>query len=219
MAQIFVSHSRNDDDIVAFFAKAFAMTNVKAVYKEFEAIKEKVTADIIQSDIEDSEAIFVLLSKNVEEIKHTRDWVVWEAGTGSAKNRDIWIFEPRSQLGKISVVIPHLDHYVIYGINKQWLDYISRIIKSYDDSHILKTLLLTGGLSALGAMLAKEDKAGGAVLGAISGLVLSPPSPEENRPSGVRTKCVKCHSSYRVHIPTDLSAFRCPVCNAVLKYK
>ena len=38
MAQIFISHSGKDKDLVAFFSRAFASTQVKAVFAEFEAI-------------------------------------------------------------------------------------------------------------------------------------------------------------------------------------
>ena len=38
MAQIFVSHSAKDKELVAFLSKAFAATPVKAVFEEFEAI-------------------------------------------------------------------------------------------------------------------------------------------------------------------------------------
>lgn len=38
MAQIFVSHSAKDKELVAFLSKAFAATPVKAIFEEFEAI-------------------------------------------------------------------------------------------------------------------------------------------------------------------------------------
>jgi hypothetical protein len=38
MAQIFVSHSAKDKELVSFLSKAFSSTNVKAVFEEFEAI-------------------------------------------------------------------------------------------------------------------------------------------------------------------------------------
>ena len=38
MAQIFVSHSAKDRDLVALLSRAFAATKVKGVFEEFEAI-------------------------------------------------------------------------------------------------------------------------------------------------------------------------------------
>lgn len=210
MAQIFVSHSGRDRALVSFFSKAFASTKVKAIFEEFEKIlKGKITSSKITKDIENSNAVFVILSQNVQSIPHTRDWVVWE--TGVAKNRDIWIFEPYSHLGKISVITPYLKHYVIFEPNDSYLGYIKRIIESYDDSHILPTLLVTTGV---GALLGKGE---GAALGALTGLVISDKSKE--RPLGKSIKCLSCHSSYNIHIPQGLSIIRCPVCNKLLKVK
>jgi hypothetical protein len=148
----------------------------------------------------------------VQNVPHTRDWVVWE--TGVAKNRDIWIFEPYSQFGGIFIVTPYLRHYVIFDTNDAWFGYIRRIIESYDDSHVLPTLLLTGGI---GALLAEKDKAGGAVLGAIAGLAISNKSKE--RPPGIGVTCSNCSSSYNIHIPQGWNTFRCPVCNKFLRVR
>lgn len=98
---------------------------MKAVFEEFEKIfKGKITRDQIGKDIENSRAVFVILSQNVEKIRHTRDWVVCESGV--AKNKDIWVFEPYSQYGKISVIVPFLRNYVIFGVHDAWLGYIRK---------------------------------------------------------------------------------------------
>jgi hypothetical protein len=67
MAQIFVSHSAKDKELVAFLSKAFASTPVKAIFEEFEAIlKGPANAQRIVQDIRQSNAVFVLLGKYVE---------------------------------------------------------------------------------------------------------------------------------------------------------
>ncbi|HUU62720.1 MAG TPA: hypothetical protein VMX96_02200 [Dehalococcoidia bacterium] len=211
MAQIFIAHSRRDKDLRDFFSNVFGTTNVKPVFEEFEKIlKGKRTSSEIEKDIQNSKAVFVVLSQNVQDIPCTRDWVVWE--TGVAKNKDIWIFEPYQQLGNISVVIPYLRHYVIFNTSDAWFAYICEIIKSYDDSHVLPTLLVAGGI---GALLAEKDKTGGAALGALAGLVISDKS--KDRPTGIGVTCKNCSSSYNIHIQQDMKMFRCPVCNTHLK--
>ena len=210
MAQIFVSHSGRDKDLVDFFSNIFAGTKVKGVFEEFEKILiGKITSSQVAVDIENSNAIFVILSQNVQNIPHTRDWVVWE--TGVAKNKDIWVFEPFKQLGSISVVTPYLRHFVIFEINNSYLAYIRKVVESYDDSHVLPTLLLTTGI---GALLGKGE---GAVVGALGGLAISDKSKE--RPAGIEIRCSKCSSLYNVHIPQGIDTFRCPVCNAFLRIK
>lgn len=211
MAQIFISHSKKDKDLRDFFSNAFAGTKVKAIFEEFEKIFiSKVTSEQIAKDIEKSKAVFVILSQNVQDIPNTRDWVVWE--TGVAKSRDIWVFEPYPQFGRISIVTPYLRHYVIFDTSDAWLGYIRRIIESYDDSHVLPTLLVTGGI---GALLAEKDKIGGAALGTLAGIAISDKSKE--RPTGIGVICSDCSSSYNIHIPQEMNIFRCPVCNMHLK--
>jgi hypothetical protein len=221
MAQIFVSHSAKDKYIVDFFSNAFAGTKVKAVFEEFEKILTgKITPSKVITDIESSNAIFVILSQNVQNIPHTRDWVVWE--TGTAKNKDIWLFEPYLQFGRISVVIPYLRHHVIFSINNPWLGYIRRIIESYDDSHTLPTVLITSLMSAgIGAALAEKNKTGGAVLGGIGGTIagLAMSDKSKERPVGLNVVCANCHSSYNIHIPDGLNRLRCPICNTLLEIK
>jgi hypothetical protein len=57
MAQIFISHSAKDSDLVGFLSKAFASTQVKAVFAEFEAIlKGPAKAQRIAEDIRASNA-------------------------------------------------------------------------------------------------------------------------------------------------------------------
>jgi len=218
MAQIFVSHSHKDKDLRSFFSTAFAGTNVKAIFEEFEKILGKdVSAEQISRDIENSRALFVLLSKNVQDIPHTRDWVVWE--TGVAKNKDIWIFEPYRTFGKISVVTPFLRHYAIFDSNDNWLAYIRRIIESYDDAHTLGTVLTTGGIGAIiGSAIANDEREGavlGGILGGLYGLAVSDRT--KFRPTGLKTVCASCNSTFAVHIPREMNKIRCPVCNKFLE--
>jgi len=213
MAQIFIAHSSKDRNLIDFFSRAFAGTKVKAIFEEFEKILTGiVTPAQIAKDIDDSKAVFVILSVNIEHTTWTRDWVVSEHAMG--KNRDVWVFEPYSQFGKISIVTPYLKHYVIFDTNDDCLGYIRRIIESYDDSHVLPTVAITGGI---GALLAKKDKVGGAVLAGLAGLMISDKSGE--RPPGKGLICAKCFSSYNIHLPPNMTNFRCPVCNSFLTFK
>ena len=172
-------------------------------------MNEEITPKKISEDIEQSNALFVLLSKNVQNLPYTRDWVVWE--TGVAKNKDIWIFEPYNEFGSISIITPIVKHYVIFGINDSYLGYIRKIIESYDNSHVLSTVLISTGI---GALLGKGE---GATLGAMTGLALSDKS--KDRPSGIEINCSNCNSTYNVHLPDGLSNFRCPVCNNYLELR
>ncbi len=207
MAQIFISHSQRDKDIVHFFLEAFAGTKVKPHLEEFEKVPPSgVNADKITRDIQASNAVFVLLSENVENLNHTRDWINWECGT--AMNKDIWIFEPAASLGRIRVIVPRFNHYVLFDISNEWRDYLRSLIEAYDDSHVLPALSVS---TVGGAMLNEKDRVSGAAAGitvGLVGLLLF----NMNKPSyGIPVRCPKCFSNYKIH--QQSGNFRCAVCN------
>lgn len=214
MAQIFVPHSAKDKTSVDFLSRAFASTRVRAIFEEFDALlKGPPNAERIANNIRQSNAVFILLGKNVEILKHTRDWVAWEsgvaAGAAAQTNKDVWVLEPITEASELSIVIPHLRHYVCFNSDDQnWQAYLSQIISSYDDSHFLKAI--SGG-AAVGAGLASENPMAGAAVGAISGLLLASLS-SSTRPPGALFQCPKCLSVYAVHLCTNW--MRCPVCNS-----
>jgi hypothetical protein len=213
MAQIFVSHSSKDRDLVSFLSRAFASTQVKAVFEEFETVlKGPANTSRIAGDIRDSNALFVLLGRHVEELKHTRDWVGWEcgfaAGAALETNKDVWVLESIVDMDLLSVVVPYLRHYVCFDHgNESWQAYLSQIIASYDDSHFLKAV--SAG-AATGGALAKGQ---GAFWGAGVGLLFAAMS-SQSTPTGFAVRCPQCASSYNVHLAE--ARMRCPVCNTRL---
>jgi len=213
MAQIFVSHSAKDKELVSFLSRAFAPTQVKALFEEFEAIFQgPANAQRIAQDIRQSNTVFVLLGRHVEEQKHTRDWVGWESGVAAATaletNKDVWVLESIAEMDCLSVVIPHLRHYVCFDQTEEfWQGYLTQIIASYDDSHFLKVMSVT---AATGAALGKAE---GALLGAGVGMVLAAIA-SQTRPAGVPIRCPQCWSFYSVHLARP--HMRCPVCNSRL---
>lgn len=207
MAQIFISHSAKDQDLVTFFSKAGATTKVKLVFEEFEKLTSGPrNPETIKKNIEFSNALFVLLSNNVNQIPHTRDWILWESGVGH--NKDIWVFERHSDSGQISVAIPFLRNYVVFEPNDSFMAYLMKIFESYDDSNVLGTVLAS-------ALVGASFGGPGAVAGSVAGLFLS--NKASSRPAGLEIRCIKCSSSYRIHLPASQLLFRCPVCNSGLR--
>jgi hypothetical protein len=215
MAQIFVSHSQLDRDQRQLFSDSFAGTNVRGVFEEFEKIERgSLTREQILADVRQANAVFIVLSGHVQNLPHTRDWVCAEGGCASGK--DIWVFEPRSQLGTISVIIPGVRHYVVLENGDQDLGYLRNIIKSYDDSNVLLGMLLGAGIGVVAGRVLAKDKdlgqAAGAVLGGAGGYLLTDKS--KLRPMGIQMSCPNCMSGYNVH--TAQREYRCPVCNQLL---
>jgi len=223
IGQIFISHSRKDKEIVNFFGTLFGSTRVKGVFKEIEGFKSDEEYQEIQNDIQKSSAIFILLGENVQNLKHTRDWVVWESAIASTIGKEIWIFEPMALLGKIDVIFPHLDHYLIYKFNQDYQNYIREIIESYDDADVLPAVVAGGSLGGFGgtiaeALLSKGEKLSGlgtligiGIVGTLAGFLADP---SRKRPSGILIRCSECKNKYRIHI--KIPKIRCPICNALL---
>lgn len=210
MAKIFLSHSGCDEDIKNFFLQAFAGTNVKPLFEEFEQeIPTGLNARKIEADIQSSNAVFALLSENTENLKHTRDWIGWECG--KATNKEIWLFEPAETMGRISLVVPTVDHYVVYQRTDEYRKIIRGLISNYDDTHVLPVLAAS---AASGAMINSEDRSGGAWIGTLVGLAgLAVHSIAKQR-IGFPIKCIRCHSIYKIY---QIGIFRCPVCNNMLE--
>jgi hypothetical protein len=213
MAQIFISHSAKDIPLKNFMNQAFASTKVEAKYEEIEAIMDgRRTAPQIAVDIARSNAVFALLEENVEQFRHTQQWITWESGVGAQSNKEIWVFEAFADQGKLSTVIPHLHHHVCFEYSDPWLAYLRAIVSSYDDSHVLPAISagIAGGV-------ATENPGAGLLVGGITWLLLA--ANKQASPQGVLTKCPNCNSVYRIHREPAWSLMRCPVCNARLRFQ
>lgn len=205
MAQIFVSHSSKDKELVSFLTRAFASTKVKAVFEEFEAILQgPANAPRILKNISQSNAIFILVGRNAETLSHTRDWMGFEGGAAAQANKDIWVLETLSDMDMLSFAVPRLQHYVCFDHkDERWQGYLTQIINSYDDSHVIPAIAAGGAAGA-------TRGADGAIIGAGIGLVLAALA-SPTRPSGIQVRCPKCASVYNAHVAT--TRIRCPVCN------
>jgi hypothetical protein len=212
LSQIFISHSAKDVRPLEFLNRAFATSGVEAKYEEIEAIiSGRRTAAKIRADINASRAIFVVLGPNVEKLKHTRDWVVWESGIANGLGKDIWVIEAFEDSSSLSVVIPHLRHYVAFHYDDAWLVYLRKIVSSYDDSQPFKIVSTAAGLGAL-----VGEGIGGALVGGGIGILLAAGA-QPKAPSGLPFSCPTCTSVYSAHISE--SAMRCPVCNSGIEFR
>lgn len=210
VSQIFISHSAKDTKPLQFLNQAFATTNVQAKYEEIEAIVSgRRTAQQIKADINASRAIMVVLGPNAEKLRHTRDWIVWESGTATGIGKDIWVLEAFEDSTALSIVVPHLRHYLAFSYDNSWLIYLRNIISSYDDSLFFKSVASTAGLGAL------VGAGAGALIGAGVGVLIAA-NAQPKCPTGVPMTCPQCQSMYNVHI--GVPAMRCPVCNGSIRF-
>lgn len=110
MAQIFVSHSKNDTNL-DFFHRGFSTTGIKGVFMEYEEMEMPAWIPI-KDNVMDADSVFVLLSKAVKDKEYTQNWIAFEVGLACYAGKNVWVFERLDE--QIDFVVPYLTHYVLY---------------------------------------------------------------------------------------------------------
>lgn len=112
MAQVFISHSKEDDVGRAFFDRFFGSCDQhKGFWYSWEGPQPPHSIKL-RDEIKKSKSIFVILSKGME-TPHTRIWIGYEVGLAAALEKKVWIFEPENQ--NIDVPVPFVTGYIKYN--------------------------------------------------------------------------------------------------------
>lgn len=95
----------------------------------------------IKNQIENSEAVFLLLGSNVRNSIYTQNWIAFEVGLACAMGKEVWVFE---QYGSnIEFPIPYLTDYMIYDLqNPNHFNYVRNIIERYGEPIYLLPLFV-----------------------------------------------------------------------------
>ncbi len=208
MNEIFISHSKRDEQSIKFFNRLFSSTKVKAIYEEIDGLQGlEVNSNKIKIDIQNSSALFLLHDNLIESMSHTRDWITWECGIANSLNKEIWMFEKSTQTRINKMVIPHVDNLIVYEPNNEdWIRYLLPIINKFEEFSTIATPVIGAAIVAL----ISEDKVMGGLLGLSIGALLNKQNPV---PNGEWFMCSKkCKSNFKIHIPPN-QLFRCPICN------
>lgn len=99
-----MSHARDDTAGNNFFNQLFASSGIRANWYPYTDGRTFPHILGIRRAVSTSSAVFVVLSKSMEERPHTRSWVSYEAGIAVGMNRPVWVFEPIGQ--KIGIPVP-----------------------------------------------------------------------------------------------------------------
>lgn len=204
MTNIFLSHSRSDNNIINVFRNAFNETEVFPVLMEYEKFSNPPWASI-KNSIESSSALFVLLSTNLKISDYTQNWVSYEVGVADEANREIWVFEDINN--QVIFPLPRVHHYVLYNQNQQdSLEYLRTIIRSY--------ALNSKGAVGLGlvALLAFSNPIA-AIIGAAVGSKINIP----NKPIGVGITCPHHNCGIQFQYHNLLTTIRCPSCRQYIQ--
>lgn len=204
MTSIFLSHSQHDYNVVNIFRSAFDGSDVHPILMEYEKFSNPPWF-AIKNNIENSRALFVLLSNNLKISDYTQNWVSYEVGIADEANKEIWVFEDVNN--QVIFPIPKVNHYVLYNAaNQDSLNYLRTIIRSYALNYDAAVGL------GLFSLLAFANPAV-ALLGALAGSQIDIP----NRPIGVSVQCFysNCRIVFQYH--NLLTNIHCPSCRQPLQ--
>lgn len=206
--RIFISHSKEDRQLIEAISQVFVRTGLSMITEYFENLGAPA-ADQIKQDIANSKAVVVLLGPGVEKKGHTMSWVAWEVGVASQAGKDIWVLEDMNSPSSVS--LPNLTDYVVWNSeDENQLRELRDIMKDeFGSSQGGKAL----GGAILGGLLGHVFTPGpaGTALGAILGASLA----QQNQEKPPQIECPHCFQTFNLR--TNISEFKCPTCRKSIK--
>jgi hypothetical protein len=109
--QIFVSHSKDDEELLHELDKVFGKVGLKQYRASFEDQEPPVSQEL-KDQINDSVAMFVVLGRRAQSQTHTMIWIGWEAGVAIQAGIPVWILEDIQS--KVEEPIPSFTDYVLW---------------------------------------------------------------------------------------------------------
>lgn len=109
--QIFISHSREDTDLLDDLDRVFGKVGLKQYRASFEDQIPPVS-DNLRNQINASKGIFVVLGRYAQGKTHTMIWIGWEAGIAIQAGIPVWIINDINS--NVKLPIPSLTDYVLW---------------------------------------------------------------------------------------------------------
>lgn len=202
MANIFISHSKRDKELVTAMAKVLKNIRHNPIIEEFipEEEKESVPYEEIRKNVGVSDFVFLFLTDNIVATEYTHNWVAFETGLTASAQKRLFVFE-RAGI-PVPYPIPYLTDYMIFDADStnDILD-IQTLSKKLDE-------VPTGVIGAgIGALLGLPFGPIGLIIGGLAGGVLGASASEQI----LKTQCPHCGVSFNYYSP-KYSRFSCPAC-------
>jgi len=133
MVQVFISHTKKDEEFCDVFDRVAARVGVKAFRSEFEAI-ENPAWKTIRDAINSSVAVFFLVGKELVKNqdsgdsgwRHTQNWIAYEIGVACQKGIDVWAV---CDDVLINFPMPYINNYSIVSLERRdAFDYMRAIL-------------------------------------------------------------------------------------------
>jgi len=192
-----------------FMEKVFFTVGVGTVWEEYENIGQKTSLPDFQKKVENSNAIFLVLSLSAQ--ASVRDEDLSFLNSSFASGKDVYVFEHCEDLKRISLKVPRANHYFQLYITNAWTDEVVKTAETFEDSKPLPAPYPDAPLKLLSAaaVWTSFDEASGMALFDFS----------TSRPAARKTTCPHCAAVYNLHFPADMKLVRCPVCGQFSEIK
>lgn len=202
MANIFISHSRRDEDLVTAMAKILRNIGHDPIIEEFipEEEKEPVPYEEIRKNVSVSNFVFLFLTDNIVATEYTHNWVAFEVGLTASAQKRLFVFERAGV--PVPYPIPYLTDYMIFDAAST-NDLLNIQTLSKKLAEIPKDVVGAG----MGALLGLPFGPIGLILGGLAGGVLGASASEEI----LKVQCPHCSVSFNYYSP-QYYKFSCPAC-------
>ena len=202
MANIFISHSRRDEDLVTAMAKVLRNIGHNPIIEEFipEEEKEPVPYEEIRKNVGISDFVFLFLTDNIVATEYTRNWVMFEVSLTASAQKRLFVFERAGV--PIPYPIPYLTDYMIFNADST-NDLLDIQALSKKLAEIPKGVIGAG----MGVLLGLPFGPIGLILGGLAGGVLGASAAEEI----LKVQCPYCGLSFNYYSP-HYYKFSCPSC-------
>lgn len=218
MAQVFISHSRHDCELVNNIKIVIENIGHTAYLYEYEEHPDDSAPDsTIMSQIRISAFVFVFLTKNIDSREHTKSWVISEVAIARDMDKRTFVFEHEGEY--VSFPFPYLTDYMIFDKqNVQHILTLQKIAKKhFPPPPELPPGLVGGGL---GALIGSTFGPLGTIIGGLLGVNLDTTSRSNEIieiPSMI-IRCPLCNMEYNYYSPW-IKEFPCPKCRRWLEVK
>lgn len=109
--QIFISHSREDTDLLDELDRVFGKVGLKQYRASFEDQIPPVSKNL-KNQINESRGMFVVLGRRAQAQTHTMIWIGWEAGIAIQAGIPVWIVNDIKS--NVELPIPSFTDYVLW---------------------------------------------------------------------------------------------------------
>ena len=138
MKQVFVSHTKKDEEFCDAFDRVCARVGIKAFRSEFEEILAPAWKTI-KNAINKSVALFFLVGKNLvnsqnmgdPEWRYTQNWIAYEIGLACQRGIDVWAI---CDDVLINFPMPYINNYLTVSLRHEpAFKYLRGVLQNYRD--------------------------------------------------------------------------------------